>query len=99
MKKRILILIVATTGLFSCKQNSKSTSETVGIKTLDSTTKVKNQKVSAKNNENKFYTIYEYNESNGVRLIIQNSFSKSGINYTDPNGKKFLCCILDSNNQ
>jgi hypothetical protein len=30
---------------------------------------------------------YEYADSMGKRLIIQNSFSR-GIKYTDPNGKK-----------
>lgn len=33
------------------------------------------------------YSKYEYTDSVGKRLIIQNSFSR-GIKYTDPNGKK-----------
>jgi hypothetical protein len=94
MIKNIIILILATTGLISCKQGSKSTSDTVGIETLDSTKNVKSQKPSAKNNENNFYTKYEYTESNGARLIIQNSFPKSGINYTDPNGKKYIYAVF-----
>ncbi len=85
---------MATTGLFSCKQVSKSTSDTVGIETLDSTKNVKSQKPSAKHNENNFHTKYEYTESNGARLIIQNSFPKSGINYTDPNGKKYIYAVF-----
>jgi hypothetical protein len=94
MIKNIIILILATTGLISCKQGSKSTSDTVGIETLDSTKNVKSQKPSAKNNENNFYTKYEYTESNGARLIIQNSFPKSGINYTDPSGKKYIYAVF-----
>jgi hypothetical protein len=94
MRKNIIILILATTGLISCKQVSKSTSDTVGIETLDSTKNVKSQKPSAKHNENNFYTKYEYTESNGARLIIQNSFPKSGINYTDPNGKKYIYAVF-----
>ena len=85
---------MATTGLFSCKQVSKSTSDTVGIETLDSTKNVKSQKPSAKHNENNFYTKYEYTESNGAHLIIQNSFPKSGINYIDPNGKKYIYAVF-----
>src|ERR1022692_4436290 len=93
-KKSIIIFIIATTGLFSCKQGSKSTADTVDIETLDSTKNVQSQKPSAKHNENKFYTKYEYNESNGARLIIQNSFPKSGINYTDPNSKKYIYAVF-----
>ncbi len=94
MKKSIVILILATIGIFSCKQVSKSTSDIVGIGTLDSTKNVKSQKPSAKHNENNFYTKYEYTESNGARLIIQNSFPKSGANYTDPNGKKYIYAVF-----
>lgn len=39
-------------------------------------------------NEKGVDTKYEYTDSNGERLLIQNSFPKSRINYTDPNGKK-----------
>ncbi|HEY4628076.1 MAG TPA: hypothetical protein VIH02_02200 [Flavobacterium sp.] len=94
MKKIIIVLILATTGLFSCKQSIKPKPDTVGIENLDSTRNVKSQKPSAKHNENNFYTKYEYNESNGERLIIQNSFPKSGINYTDPNGKKYRYAVF-----
>ena len=65
MEKSIIIFIIATTGLFSCKQASKSTPETVDIETVNSVRK------------------YEYADSMGKRLIIQNSLSR-GIKYTDP---------------
>jgi hypothetical protein len=39
MKKSILLFIIATTGLFSCKQGSKSTPETVDIETVKSVRK------------------------------------------------------------
>ena len=67
MKKSIIIFIIATTGLFSCKQGSKSSPENVDIETVNSVRK------------------YEYADSMGKRLIIQNSLSR-GIKYTDPNG-------------
>jgi hypothetical protein len=94
MRKNIILLILAATGLISCKQSSKSTSDTVDIETLDSTKNVRTKKSSAQHNENNFYTKYEYTVSNGARLIIQNSFPKSGINYTDPNGKKYVYAVF-----
>ena len=39
-------------------------------------------------------TKYEYTDSIGKSLIIQNSFPKSGINYTDPNGKKYIYVVF-----
>ncbi len=81
---------MAITGLFSCGQGGKSTPDTVDIKTLDSTKNFQRQK----KNEKKFHTKYEYTDSSGARLIIQNSFPKSGINYTDPNGKKYIYAVF-----
>ena len=60
---------MATTGLFSFGQNSKSTQNTIEIETVSSIRK------------------YEYADSIGKRIIIQNSWSR-GIQYVDPNGKK-----------
>ncbi len=37
---------------------------------------------------------YEYTDSEGKRLIIKNSFPKSGINYTDPNDKKYIYVVF-----
>ena len=45
-------------------------------------------------NDKGIYTKYEYNESNGARLIIQNSLPKSKIHYTDPNGKKYVYAVF-----
>ena len=67
--KKAVILIFAITSLFSCKQASKSTPETVDIETVNSIRK------------------YEYADSMGKRLIIQNSLPR-GVKYIDPNGKK-----------
>ena len=94
MKKSIIIFIIATTGLFSCRQASKSTPDTVDIKTLDSTKNAHSQKPLPNYNDKDIYTKYEYTDSNGAYLIIQNSFPKSGINYTDPNGKKYIYAVF-----
>ncbi len=74
MKKSIL-LIIATAGLFSCKQASKSTPETVDIETVNSIRK------------------YEYADSIGKHLIIQNEGPK-GATYTDPSGKEYFKTIF-----
>ncbi len=81
---------MAITGIFSCRQSSKSTPDTVEKKTLDSTKNVQSQKPYEKYIDTK----YEYTDSTSARLIIQNSFPKSGINYTDPNGKKYVYAVF-----
>ena len=96
--------MMVTTGLLCSGQSSKSTPDSVYIGkstpdsvyigTLDSTKNVQSQKPLTKHNENNFNTKYEYTESNGARLIIQNSFPKSGINYTDPNGRKYIYAVF-----
>lgn len=75
MKKSTLIFIVVATGLFSCKQGSKSTPATADIETVNSARK------------------YEYVDSLGKRLIIQNSPPKGG-GYIDPDGKQYLYAIF-----
>ena len=87
MKKSILILIISTTGIFSCRQGGKSRPDTVDLKTSDSTRNIQSQKPS-------IYSMHEYTDSIGGRLIVQNSFPKSGINYTDPNGKKYRYAVF-----
>ena len=76
MKRSILLIIIATAGLFSCGQGSKSTPETVDIETYNSVRK------------------YEYTDSMGKRLIIRNGLPKSRINYTDPDGKKYIYAVF-----
>ena len=77
--KKTIILILAITTLYSCKQSSKSKPNTVDIKTLTSVKNVQNDK--------DIYTKYEYIDSNGKSIIIQNSYPRGGMKYTDPNGK------------
>lgn len=82
------------TGLFSCERGSKSKQNDADIETLDSTKNIQSQKPSTKHEKINFNTKYEYAESNGARLIIQNSFPKSGLNYTDPNGEKYVYTVF-----
>lgn len=94
MKKNILLLICLGTVLFSCGKGSKSTANGLDVKTLDSRNILTNQKLLSKSNEKFIDTKFEYTESNGARIIIQNSFPKSGLNYTDPEGKKYVYAVF-----
>ena len=94
MKKNILLLIWLASVLFSCGKGSKSTTNDLNIKTLDSKKNVKSQKLLGNGNEEFIDTKFEYTESNGTRIIIQNSFPKSGLNYTDPKGKKYVYAVF-----
>ena len=79
-----------TIGFCSCGQNSKSMPVKVAtdLKTEDSTTKHKKLiHFPSKNiNAESIYTDSTYTVSNGIRLILQNSFPRGGP-YTDPTGK------------
>jgi hypothetical protein len=93
MKKSIMTLIMVTTGLFCSGQISKST-DSVYTGTSDSAKNGQSQKPLPDYHEKMCDTKYEYTESNGARLIIQNSFPKSGAHYTDPNGKKYIYAVF-----
>lgn len=80
--KKYILLIIAAAGFFSCKQSSKSMSDTVTLKTLGSTKNVESQKPSID-------TEYEYTDSIGKSLIIQNSLPKGAL-YTASNGNEYV---------
>lgn len=94
MKKSITILIIVTTALCCSGQSSKSTSDSVYIGTLDSTKSVQSQKPLTNHNEKYIDTKYEYTDSTGRSLIIQNSFPKSGTHYMDPAGKGYIYAVF-----
>ena len=74
--------MMATTGLFSCGQSSNSTEN------------IQRQKPLTNYNEEYIDTKYEYTDSTGSSLIIQNSLPKSGTHYTDPTGKKYVYAVF-----
>jgi hypothetical protein len=45
-------------------------------------------------NEPNIHTKYEYTDSIGKRLIIQNGFPRGGMKYTDPNGEVYVYAIF-----
>lgn len=94
MKNNIIVLIMATTGLFSCRQGSNSTPDTVTKETLSSTENVQSQKPLTNHHEKYIDTRYEYTDSTGRSLMIENSFPKSGIHYTDPTGKEYIYAVF-----
>lgn len=93
MKKSIILLILATTGLFSCKQGSKLTPDIHDTETLDSVKNAQSEKRLANYNGKDNYTKYKYTGYNGA-LIIQNSFPRGGIKYSDPNGEVYVYAVF-----
>ena len=83
---KIILIIIATAGLFSCKQGSKSTPDAVDIETLNSVKNVQNDK--------DIYTKYEYADSKGGILIIQNGFPRGGTKYTDSKGEVYNYAVF-----
>lgn len=83
MKKDIIVLILLTVGLFSCKKDSESTPNSVDKVIVNSAKK-----------KSFIYTKYEYTDSVGKSLIIQNSFPKGGTKYTDSNGEKYVYAVF-----
>ena len=78
--KKTIVLILAITGLLSCKQSSKSKPETVNVETAQ--------------NDNDIYNKYVYTDSNVKSITIQNGYPRGGIKYTDPNGNVFSYAVF-----
>lgn len=74
-----IFLIIVITGLFSCKQSSNSTPQIIDKESINGVKTIQNEK--------DIYSKYEYTDSNGKSIIIQNGYPRGGIKYTDPNGK------------
>ena len=86
MVKKIVILIWATTGLFSCKQTN--------IENLNSVKKGHSKNTLTNYDDKDIYSKYEYTDSMDKRLVIQNSFPKGGQVYTGPNGEAYFYAIF-----
>jgi hypothetical protein len=84
MRSSLIILILATVGLFSCKQSNKSSSDTAESKTSDSAKNIQNKKI-----EKYIYNTYKYADSTGKNIIIQNSLPRGGTKYTYQNGEDY----------
>jgi len=95
MNKTLIILITTTVALFSCTQESKSTKKQVkkDPKSIYST-EIATEKESPGIFDSQFlHTQYEYSDSKGTTLSIENSLPRGGHRYTDPAGKSFVYTI------
>ena len=50
--------------------------------------------VTSPGSNEKYHTKYEYTDSTGKGLIIQNSFPRGGLTYADPSGKVYVYAIF-----
>ena len=80
MLKNLLLLIIVTAGLFSCKQAIKSVSENVDVETVNSEKNIQNNK--------DIFTKYEYSDSEKKSITIENGYPRGGIKYIDSNGNE-----------
>ncbi len=91
MKKKILILIIATTGFLSCKQPNKSTPDIVATEILDSKKNIQNKKAF---NGNDIYSEYKFIDSDGKNITIQNGFPRGGVKYTNKKGDDYNYAVF-----
>lgn len=80
MNKIILILILTTIGLFSCKKNSKLISN-------------KNEEIQKTDDKN-IYSKYKYIDFEGGSVTIYNSLPKGGMKYTDVDGEVYNYAVF-----
>jgi len=85
----LCVLFLLTGFCTSCGGQNKTDRSKENIKSG-----TKDRGASPGSNEKYINTKYEYTDATGKRLIIKNSFPKSGVNYTDPNGKKYIYAVF-----
>ena len=94
MIRKILLPIIATLVLSSCKKGHNSTIETDSSGILKSVTNDQILNPSDKTFEKHVFKLNSYTDSNGGKVTIQNSLPKGGLLYTDPSGKKYIYAIF-----
>lgn len=95
MKKTLILYIIATVSLFSCKKDSKSAKENIqsNYKPLNWNETSTTEKPPSIFDTQFLHTHYEYEDSTGPTITIENSLPRGGLQYTDPAGKKFVYTI------
>lgn len=93
MKSRTLLFAIITTMLISCRQTNKSISENNNAQPTKATTSIK-ELYPTRPNSKYIHTQYEYVDSFNKKYIIQNSFPKGGLTYTDAKGNSFAYFIF-----
>jgi hypothetical protein len=96
MKKSLIISMMLTTGLFSCGQGNKSTSIKVSKKLEKSkpVMSVESQTRPDLSNQKNVDTRYVYSDPSGHNLIIENSYPRGGLKYTDPLGEEYVYAVF-----
>ena len=90
MKKlvKLFALFLQSVFLTSCGQSqTNSLKDNIKAETKDIVT-------SPGSDERKIHTKYEYTDSMGKRLIIQNGLPRGGLRYTDPKGEVYAYAIF-----
>lgn len=96
MRKCLILLITVISGLTSCGQGNKSTPIEVSkeleksITVLDSDSQIVTDVTSEKNVDTRF----DYVDSTGQKLVIENSYPRGGLKYTDPLGEEYVYAVF-----
>lgn len=96
MRKCLILLITVTLGLTSCGQGNKSTPVEVS-KELEKSMTVLNadsQIVSDVPSEKSVDTRFDYVDSTGQKLVIENSYPRGGLKYTAPLGEEYVYAVF-----
>lgn len=89
MSRRILFLLIPLIILFSCQKDKKS-SDADAEESGSSPISLDNQ-ASLKQSVSEYIdTRFEYSDSTGNKLIIENSLPKGGQRYTDPTNQEYV---------
>lgn len=89
-------MIIMTTVLYSCGQEHKTTSVKVS-KDLKKPTTLVNTEIQTPVNipeQQNVDTKYVYVDTNDQNLIIENSYPRGGLRYTDLNGIKYVYAVF-----
>ena len=91
MRNILLILILFTTGIFSCKQSTKSTTSKAKTEITYSTKKSQNKETFKSKD---IYSKFEYLDNKDKSIIIQNGLPRGGMKYTDSKGEVYNYAIF-----
>jgi len=91
-----ILLIIAITGLLSCRQDRKSSADavTTDVEKTEAPKRTEAQKQPSYYNNKYLDAQYEFSDSTGKRIRIQNSLPKGGLKYMAPNGEEFVYAIF-----
>jgi len=91
-----ILLTVAIVGLLSCRQDRKAPSDTnaTDIEKEEAPKRTEAPKQPSYYTNKYLDTQYEYSDSTGKEIRIQNSLPKGGLKYTASNGEEFVYAIF-----